>query len=192
MEKIGGKVGLIEFTDMDTACSGFSFLKILKQAISAPFSILLWNDISNFRGNFILFPSMHHLMLYIQIIGESNLVCNIRRFQSLFSTAFWNTWARPPSQRLHRKTLFLHPKSSLGNLSCFAYFLSESELSALIRCSNTLKIWKNWYEKNTTTQNLQFLAALAQRESHHHLPHKILTNSGQKIILIRSTIAVLW
>ena len=41
MEKIWGKVGLIKFTDMDTACSGFSFLKILKQAISAPFSILL-------------------------------------------------------------------------------------------------------------------------------------------------------
>ena len=33
MEKIRGKVGLIEFSDMETACSGFSLLKILKQAI---------------------------------------------------------------------------------------------------------------------------------------------------------------
>ena len=33
MEKIGEKVGLIEYSDMETACPGFSLLQILEQAI---------------------------------------------------------------------------------------------------------------------------------------------------------------
>ena len=41
MEKIWGKVGLIDFSDMETAFLGFSLLKILKEAIWTPFSILL-------------------------------------------------------------------------------------------------------------------------------------------------------
>ena len=156
-----------------------------------PFLILLHNDVSNFWGNAIFLRTIYYEKLYVQIIAKSSPVYNVLRFKSLFPNGYLNKWARPSSQKMHKKTLFLCPNSSLGNLSSFAYFLSESRFSALIPHSNTLKMWKNWFKKNVTTQNLQFHAALAQREPHHHLPHKILTNSGQKIILIRSTIAVL-
>ena len=177
---------------METACSRFSFLKILRQSIWTPFSIMLHNDISNFWESAIFLQTKSHQKMYIQVIAESNLIYSISRFHSLFSTNFSNKWARAPSQKLHEKTLFLWPNSSLGNLSCFANFLSESKIWTRIPWSNTLKIWKNWFEKNITAQNIQFLTLLAQRELHHHVPHRILTSSGQKIILIWSTIAVLW
>ena len=175
----------------ETSCPQFSFLKTLKQAVLTPFSTLLHDDISNFWNNAIILQTIHHQKLYTQIVATRNLVYSISRFQSLYSNHSLNKWARPPSQKSHKKTLFLGPNSSLGNLSSFAYFLSESRFSALIPHSNTLKIWKNWFQKNITTPNLQFHAALVQREPHHHVRHKILTDTGQKIILIWSTIVVL-
>ena len=116
------------FISMETACSRFSFLKILRQAIWTPFSIMLHNDISNFWENAIFLQTISHQKMCIQIIAESNLIYSISRFHSLFSTNFSNKWARAPSQKLHKKTLFLSPNSSLGNLSCCADFLSESKI----------------------------------------------------------------
>ena len=113
---------------METAHSRFILLKLLWQLIWTPFSILLHMDISNFWGIAIFLQTIYHEQLYIQIIAKGNLVYNNLRFKSLFSTTFLDKWARPPSQKLHKKTLFLSPKSSLGNLSSFANFLSESEI----------------------------------------------------------------
>ena len=169
----------------------YSLLQEIIQHMNLTVSILLHNHMSNFWNNAIFLQTIYHEKLFIQIISISNLVYTISRFQSLYSNHSLNKWARPPSQKSHKKTLFLGPNSSLGNLSSFAYFLSESRFSAQIHHSNTLKIWKNWFKKNYAFQNLQFLATLAQREAPHRLPHKILTNYGQKIISIWSTIAVL-